>query len=722
MINLLRIAFKESSLKEPKHPEMKHLIYILLLVFMSSCVKNQTINYPVTKKEEVKDTYFGTEVADPYRWLEDDNSEETADWVKAQNEVTFNYLESLPYRAKIKQQLTELLDYPKHGAPFKEAGKYFFFKNDGLQNQSVLYMTVDLDQEAKVILDPNTLSDDGTVALSGIELSKDAKYLVYMIAKSGSDWNEIFVKNIETGELLEDHIQWVKFSGLAWYKNGFYYSAYDKPEEGTELSESNQYQKIYYHQLGTSQSEDQLIMENQNKPKRMFGAGLTEDKRFLLVTISEASHGNALSVKDLSKKNSDYIPLMESFDYEFNVKDNIGDELFILTNYKASKYRLVKIDVNKPDEKNWVETIPEKEEVLQSVSFVGGRIVAEYMKDAHSVVEVYDYDGALDYEIKLPGIGSVSSFAGKKDEPVAYYSYTSFNTPGEIYKYDFQKKESALFYRPEVKFNPDDFVVKQEFFESKDGTRVPLFIVHKKGIKQDGNNPTLLYGYGGFNISLTPSFSTTRMVFMENGGIYVLANLRGGGEYGEDWHQAGTKLNKQNVFDDCIGAAEYLIDQKYTSKDKLALMGGSNGGLLVGAVINQRPDLFQVALPAVGVMDMLRFHKFTIGWAWAGDYGTSEDDQEMFDYLYGYSPYHNIKKGGNYPAVLVTTADHDDRVVPAHSFKYIARLQEYNAGKFPTLIRIDTKAGHGAGKPTAKVIEEYTDVWSFLFYHLGMKM
>lgn len=701
---------------------MKYVIYFLVFVSMSSCTKNEKIKYPLTKKEEVKDTYFGTEVEDPYRWLEDDNSEETTEWVKAQNKVTFDYLESLPNREKIKQQLTELLDYPKHGTPFKKAGKYFFFKNDGLQNQSVLYMTDDLAKDAEVILDPNAFSEDGTIALSGIELSEDANFLVYMVAKSGSDWNEIFVKNLESGELLDDHIEWVKFSGLAWYNNGFYYSAYDKPEEGTELSESNQYQKIYYHQLGTSQEDDRLVMGDPDQPKRMFSAGVTDDKRFLLINISQASHGNALSVKDLTKKDDDYVPLMEEFDYEFQVQENNGDDLFVLTNYKAPKYRLIKIDINRPDEENWIETIPEKDEVLQTVSFVGGKIVAEYMKDAHSVVEVVDYEGNFEYEIELPGIGSIGSFSGKKDDTLAFYGYSSFNTPGEIYSYDFEQKETNLFYRPEVKFDPDEFVVKQEFYQSKDSTTIPLFIVHKKGIKLDGNNPTLLYGYGGFNVSLTPSFSTTRMVFMQNGGVFALANLRGGGEYGEDWHKAGTKLNKQNVFDDFIGAADFLIHKNYTSSNKLAVMGGSNGGLLVGAVVNQRPELFEVALPAVGVMDMLRFHKFTIGWAWAGDYGTSEDSKEMFEYLYGYSPYHNIKKGVDYPAILVTTADHDDRVVPAHSFKYIARLQEYHTGPQPTLIRIDTKAGHGAGKPTAKIIEEYTDVWSFLFYHLGMKM
>ncbi len=701
---------------------MKLFIYLLVFVSMNSRINKQTIEYPVTKKEATKDVYFEIEVDDPYQWLEADHSGETADWVKAQNKTTFGYLATLPNREKIKQQLTDLLDYPKHGTPFKKAGKYFFFKNDGLQNQNVLYRTTDLTAEAEVILDPNTLSDDGTVALSQVEVSDDGKHLAYMVTKSGSDWNEIFVKDLETGKLLDDHIEWVKFSGLAWYDDGLFYSAYNKPEEAKKLSESNEFQKIYYHKLGTLQVDDQLVLEDRNQPRRLFGAGVTDDKRFLVISMSEASHGNAMLVKDLSDKASDYVPLMKSFDYEFHVENNLGDSLFVRTNYQAPKYRLVKININQPEEENWMETIPEKKEVLQTVNFVGGRIVAEYMRDAHSVVEVYQYDGAFEYEIKLPGIGTVDGFSGEKNDPEAFYSYSSFNTPGEVYNYDFEKKEGRLFFRPNVNFNPDEFVVKQEFYESKDGTPVPMFIVHKKGVEMNGNNPTLLYGYGGFNVSLTPSFSTTRMVFINSGGVLAVANLRGGGEYGEAWHQAGTKLNKQNVFDDFFGAADYLITQNYTSSEKLAIMGGSNGGLLVGAVINQRPELFRVALPAVGVMDMLRFHRFTIGWAWAGDYGTSDDSPEMFEYLNGYSPYHNIRKGVDYPAVLVTTADHDDRVVPAHSFKYIARLQELHTGPMPALIRIDTKAGHGAGKPTAKLIDEYTDVWSFVFYHLEMKL
>jgi prolyl oligopeptidase len=698
------------------------IIPFLALSFMMSC-SEKPLNYPTNKKEDVKDTIFGTVVEDPYRWLEDDNSSETAEWVKAQNELTFGYLGQLPYRDQIKNRLTELWDYPKYGTPFKEAGKYFFYKNNGLQNQSVLYMAHDLTAPSQVLLDPNTLSEDGTAALNNIEISNDGKYLIYQIAKSGSDWNEIFVKNIETGEMLPDHIQWVKFSGISWLNDGFFYSAYDKPEAGSELSKANEFQKVYFHKLGTDQSADQLIVNDPENPKRMFGAGLTEDKRFLLISKSIGTHGNALDIKDLSKKNSAFVPLMTSYEFEFNPVDNIGDDLYVLTNYKAPKYRLVKINTTKPEEENWTEVIAEKKDVLESVRFVAGKMELTYMTDAHSKTEVYSYGGTFDHEVQLPGIGTVGAFSGKKDEKIAYYSYTSYNTPGEIYKYDFTTKQSTLHFRPEVKFNPDDFEVKQEFYASKDGTKVPMFIVHKKGMELNGNNPTLLYAYGGFNISQKPAFSAARIAFIEQGGILAVANLRGGGEYGEEWHLAGTKLQKQNVFDDFIAAAEYLINQKYTSSQKLAIQGGSNGGLLVGAVTNQRPDLFKVALPAVGVMDMLRFHKFTIGWAWAGDYGTSADSEEMFKYLLGYSPYHTVKENGNYPAVLATTADHDDRVVPAHTFKYMARLQELNTkNKLPLLVRIDTKAGHGAGKPTSKQIEEYTDIWSFVFYHLGIAL
>ena len=687
---------------------------------MASC--NYKLNYPATKKQDVSDDYFGTVVKDSYRWLENDTAPETEEWVKQQNEVTFSYLNKLPNRHKISQQLTDLLNYERIGTPSRKGNKYFFLKNNGLQNQSVLYITDSLNGEANVLLDPNHLSEDGTIALSTMKISDDAKYLIYSIARSGSDWNEVFVKDIETGKSLDGHLMWVKFSGLAWYDGGIFYSRYDEPEAGSKLSKSNEFQKVYYHKIGTLQSEDVLVKEDLEHPKRMWGAGVTEDKRFLVLSSSEGTSGNALMVKDLSNEKSDFVSLMDSYEYDFNLVDNIGDQLFIKTNYKAPRYRLVKLDYAHPAEENWTEILPEQDNVLESASFHAGQIVAQYMKDAHNVVEVYHADGKPDYELQLPGIGTVGEFTGEKDEAESFFSYTSFNTPGEIYHYNYETKEMKPYFRPKVSFNPDDFVVKQEFYTSKDGTKVPMFIVYKKGIELNGNNPTLLYGYGGFNISLTPSYSSTRMVFLENGGVLAIANLRGGGEYGEEWHKAGTKLQKQNVFDDCIAAAEYLVSSKYTNPDKLALMGGSNGGLLVGAVINQRPDLFKVALPAVGVLDMLRYQNFTIGWAWADDYGRSDDSEEMFRYLYNYSPYHNIKANTNYPAILVTTADHDDRVVPSHSFKYAARMQELASSELPALIRIDTKAGHGAGKPTTKIIEEYTDGWSFTFYHLGMKI
>ena len=699
---------------------MKRLAYLFGLMTMFACT--QKLNYPQTKKDSVTDDYFGTIVEDPYRWLENDTSSETAEWVKAQNKVTFAYLEKLPSRDKISKQLTDLINYERYGTPFKKGGKYFFQRNNGLQNQSVLYMADSLRGDARVLLDPNVLSEDGTVALGGIVISDDAKYLVYSIARSGSDWNEIYVKDIETGKILDDHLLWVKFSGLSWYDGGIFYSAYDAPEQGSELSKSNEFQKVYYHKIGTPQSDDVLIKEDYEHAKRMFGAEVTEDKRFLVLSSSEGTGGNALFVRDLLRAESDFVPIMESFEYDFSLVGNIVDNLYVLTNYKAPKYRLVKIDLQRPEERYWSDILPEGENVLESVSLIGGKIVATYMKDVHDVVDIYDYDGTFGYTLDLPGIGAIVGFTGKKEDASCFFQYTSFNTPGEIYEYKFDTRELKLYFRPEVDFNPDDFVVKQEFCSSKDGTKVPMFIVHRKDIQLNGNNPTLLYGYGGFNISLTPSYSSSRMVFLEDGGVLAVANLRGGGEYGEEWHKAGTKMQKQNVFDDCIAAAEYLIGMKYTNPEKLALQGGSNGGLLVGAVINQRPDLFRVALPAVGVMDLLRYQKFTIGWAWAGDYGTSADSPEMFQYLYTYSPYHNIRKDGNYPAVLVSTGDHDDRVVPAHSFKYVARLQEYNRGNLPSLIRIDTQAGHGSGKPTAKVIEEYTDMWAFLFYHLGMKI
>lgn len=697
---------------------MEKLLFVLLVIGIVSCNKqNKRLNYPVAKKVDTVDIYFGTKVADPYRWLEDDNSQETGEWVKAENKVTNDYLAQIPYRDVINKRLKELWNYPKLSAPFKEGGKYFYFKNDGLQNQSVLYIQDDLDSEAKVLLDPNKLSDDGTVALAGLDFSKDGKYLAYSIAKSGSDWNEIFVRDIKTGADLKDYLKWVKFSGISFYKNGFYYSRYDEPKEGSELTKSNVFQKVYYHKIGDDQSKDELIYQDKKNPKRMFGADVSENEKFLFLYESEAGDGNSLYYKDLTMYNSKFIKLADGFDYEYGVVDDIDNKLLVKTNFEAPRYKLISIDLKTKKRKDF---IPESENVLRSCSLVGGKIVLSYMKDAHSKVEVYNTDGVFDYEFKLPGFGTTGGISGKKDENIGFYVFTSFTTPSVVYKYDFTTKKSEIYSKPEVNFNPDNFVTEQVFFESKDGTKVPMFIFYKKGIKLDGDNPTLVYGYGGFNISLTPYFSPRRIFWIENGGVFAVVNLRGGGEYGKDWHEQGTKLNKQNVFDDCIAATEYLIEKKYTSPEKLALKGGSNGGLLVGAVINQRPDLYKAAIPEVGVMDMLRYHKFTIGWAWASDYGTS-DDSVQFNNLIKYSPLQNIKENVEYPAVMVTTADHDDRVVPAHSFKYMATLQEKYQGNNPVLIRIETKAGHGGGMPTSKQIEEYTDIWSFLFYNLGMK-
>jgi len=703
---------------------MKHnLIIFALAIFLINCNKqtkqDMTINYPVTNKIEQTDDYFGTKVSDPYRWLENDTSKETAEWVKAQNAVTFSYLEKIPYRAAIKDWLTKAWNYEKHGTPIKKAGSYFFFKNDGLQNQDVLYRMLSLDAEAVALLNPNEWSIDGTKALTGNEVSKDGKYIAYSVATGGSDWNEIFIKDIATGKQLDDHIQWVKFSGISWKGNGFYYSAYDAPKEGTALSKSNEYHKVFYHQLGTPQSQDQLVYQDQLHSKRNHGAGVTEDEKILILVASESTSGNALWFKDLEKKASNFVAVDEKFDYDYEVVDHVGGKLLVRTNYNAPKFKLIAIDVAKPARNNWVDIIPEKDDVLESVSLAGGNIIAKYIKDAQSKAQVYDLTGKLLHDMQLPGIGTMGSFQGNFDSDTAFYSFTSFTIPTVIYRYIISSNASEVFFKPTINIDFEKYETKQVFYPSKDGTKIPMFIVHKKGLTLDGTNPVLLYGYGGFNITLSPSFSVSRMVWLENGGVYALANLRGGGEYGREWHEAGTKLKKQNVFDDFIAAAEYLIKEKYTSNQKIAIMGGSNGGLLVGAVTNQRPDLFKVALPAVGVMDMLRYHKFTIGWAWASDYGTSEDSVD-FPNLYKYSPLHTIREGVEYPAVLVTTADHDDRVVPAHSFKYISTLQEKYKGTNPVLIRIETMAGHGAGKPTAKIIEEVADIYAFTMYNIGM--
>ncbi len=687
---------------------------------MVSCSNERTkMNYPISKKVDTTDVYFNTTVADPYRWLEDDNSEETKVWVIEQNKVTDEFLNAIPFKAKIKERLTEVWNYPKVGVPFKKGDLYFHYRNDGLQNQSVLYVQSKLDEEPRVLLNPNQLSEDGTVALAGISVSSDSKYIAYLVARSGSDWNEVYVKDIATGEDIKDHLMWIKFSGVSWYKDGFFYAAYDAPKAGTELSNSNEYHKVYYHKLGNRQSEDELVYQDSKFPKRLYGASVTDDEKYLILSAMSASHGNALYFKELDKKGTDFKLITDELTFDHNVIDDVNGSLLMYTNNGSPKYRLVSVDINNPSKENWKDLIPEKENVLSGVKLAGGKIIASYMQDAYSKIEILNMDGIFDYDLELPGIGTAGSFSGKKDEKEAFYSFESFTSPEVAYKYNFETKKSKIFYQPKINFNPEDFITEQKFFTSKDGTQVPMFITYKKGTELNGNNPCLLYGYGGFNVSLTPYFTPRRLVWLENGGVYVVANLRGGGEYGEDWHQAGTKMKKQNVFDDYIAAAEYLIENKYTNSNKLALKGGSNGGLLVGAVINQRPDLFKVAIPEVGVMDMLRYHKFTIGWAWAGDYGTSEDNADMFNYLYKYSPIHNI---GNkpYPAVMVTTADHDDRVVPAHSFKYMATLQEKYKGKEPVLIRIESNAGHGAGMPTSKQIEEYADIWSFIFHNMDI--
>ncbi|HAN00894.1 MAG TPA: S9 family peptidase [Marinilabiliales bacterium] len=698
----------------------KCVIVVLLFVGLASCQpKEEKLNYPMTRKVDTVDHYFGTAVADPYRWLEDDNSDSTKAWVVAQNAVTNAYLAKIPYRTQINSRLTKLWDYPKISAPFHEGGRYFVFKNNGLQNQSVAYLLDSIGGNESVILDPNTFSDDGTVSLTAFSPSDDGKLLGYGISKGGSDWNEFFVKNIETGELLPDHIEWVKFSGIQWLKDGFFYSRFPAPKEDDILKGVNENSKIYYHKIGTTQTDDQLVYEDTEHPNWGFGAWVTDDQKLLVIAVTESTSGNAFYVKDI-EKGGNVIKIVESFDNDFQVIDHQNGKLLVMTNYQAPKYKVIAIDLTDYAREKWVDFIPEKEGVLTGVSIIGGKMIATYLKDAHSHVEVNDLAGKYLYDLELPVLGSVSGFNGERDDKITFFTITSFTTPATVYKYDIENNKSGLYQTSAVDFDPEAYETKQVFFTSNDGTKVPMFIVHKKGLKLDGKNPVLLYGYGGFNVSLTPSFNVGRLIWLEQGGVYAMANLRGGGEYGEDWHKAGTLMQKQNVFDDCIAAAEYLISEKYTSKGKIALLGGSNGGLLVGAVANQRPELFGAALPAVGVMDMLRYHKFTIGRYWATDYGTSEDSEEMFKYLYAYSPVHTIKENVEYPAVLVTTADHDDRVVPAHSFKYIATLQEKYKGTNPVIIRIESKAGHGAGKPTAKIIEEYSDMYAFMFKNLGV--
>ncbi|MBD2460452.1 S9 family peptidase [Oscillatoria sp. FACHB-1407] len=677
---------------------------------------NAPLIYPPSPTGSQIDDYHGTVVADPYRWLEDPDSDESKAWIEAQNQVTFGYLNSLPGRDRLKQRLTELWDYEKYGTPFKQGDRYFYFKNDGLQNQSVLYTLPNLEAEPTVLLDPNTLSEDGTVALSGLAISENGNLLAYGISRSGSDWVEWNVREIETGTDLPDHIQWVKFSGASWTHDhqGFFYSRYDEPNADTKLEDINYFQKLYYHRLGTPQSEDVLVYERPDEKEWMFGAGVTEDGRYLIIDVRRGTDPrNLVFWKDLSQPDAPVVELINTFEADYSLIGSEGTTFWFRTDLDAPRGRVIAIDIANPDRANWREVIPQAEETLEGISLLNHQLVAQYLKDAHAQVKIFDLNGGFVREVALPGLGSVGGFGGKPEDTETFYSFTSFTTPTTIYRYDLETGESTLFRQPQVPFNPDDYESKQVFYHSKDGTRVPMFITHKRGLTLDGNNPTYLYGYGGFNISLTPSFSPSSLVWLEMGGVFAIPNLRGGGEYGEEWHQAGTKLNKQNVFDDFIAAAEWLIANGYTSPQKLAIAGGSNGGLLVGACMTQRPDLFAAALPAVGVLDMLRFHKFTIGWAWCSDYGSPENPEE-FKALYAYSPLHNLKSGTHYPATLITTADHDDRVVPAHSFKFAAALQAVHQGEKPVLIRIETKAGHGAGKPTAKLIEENADKWAFL--------
>ena len=679
-----------------------------------------SLDYPETKKGTVVDTYFGETVADPYRWLEDDMSDETAQWVKTQNKLTFSYLEQVPYRDTLKQRLEKLMNYEKISAPFTEGDYTYFYKNDGLQNQYILYRSKD-GGEAEVFLDPNTFSEDGTTSMSGLSFSEDGSLLAYQISEGGSDWRKIIVIDTETKEQVEQALVDVKFSGVSWLANdGFYYSSYDKPE-GSELSAKTDQHKVYYHKLGQDQGEDTLVFGDTAEQKhRYVGAKATKDGRFLFISASVSTSGNKLFIKDLTKPDSEFVTVVGNTDSDTSVIDNEGSKLFLVTNLNAPNKKVVTVDASNPQPENWQDFIPETENVL-NVTLGGNTFFANYMVDAISKVKQYNKQGELIREISLPGVGTASGFGGKKEQTTLYYSFTNYKTPGTTYSFDVQSGESKVYRKSGIDFNSDNYTSEQVFYTSKDGTKVPMIITYKSDIKLDGSNPTILYGYGGFNISLTPRFSSTTAAWLEQGGVYAVANIRGGGEYGKEWHKAGTQLQKQNVFDDFIAAAEYLQDKKYTSKKRLALRGGSNGGLLVGAVMTQRPDLFQVALPAVGVLDMLRYHTFTAGAGWAYDYGTSDQSKEMFDYLKGYSPIHNVKAGVEYPATMITTGDHDDRVVPSHSFKFAAELQANQAGTNPTLIRIETNAGHGAGTPTSKIIDLYADMYGFTLYNMGIK-
>ncbi len=683
----------------------------------------QQLSYPKTRKIDHVDTYFGTRVADEYRWLEDDNAAETARWVEEQNRVSFAYLERIPFRQRIRERLEKLFNYPKIGSPSRRGEYYYFSKNDGLQNQSVLYRQKGLNGAPEVFLDPNKFSTDGTARMGAFALSKDGRYAAYGISRSGSDWQDYFVMESDSKTVLSDKLEWVKVSGIAWQGNGFYYSRYDAPAKGSELSSKNENHKVFYHRVGTPQSADTLIYQDAANPQRFHQVGTTEDERFAILNISErgkGKKGNALFFMDATRSDKKFVPIIgEIGDDNYGVIDNLGDKFLMETDRKAPNSRVILFDPKAPEEKNWKDILPEKPEPLQNAQSSGGKLFATYLKDVATRAYVYSIEGKLENEIRLPGLGSAGGFGGNSDDKFVFYSFASLNYPGTIFRYDIASKRSTLFRTPEIPdFKPADYETKQVFYNSKDGTRIPMFLVYRKGLKLDGTNPTLLYAYGGFNITTAPNFSSLRLALLEQGFVYASANIRGGGEYGEKWHEAGTKLKKQNVFDDFIAAAEWLIANKFTSPDRLAVQGGSNGGLLVGAVINQRPELFRAAIPQVGVMDMLRFHKFTIGWNWIPDYGSS-DNAEEFKALLAYSPLHNIRQGVKYPATLITTADHDDRVVPAHSFKYAATLQEKARGDNPVIIRIETKSGHGASS-TTKQIEQTADIYSFLLYNLGV--
>jgi prolyl oligopeptidase len=683
--------------------------------------------YPKAHKGDVVDTYHGVKVPDPYRWLEDPDSPPSRAWIEAENKVTFGYLEQIPERARIEKRLTELWDYEKYGLPWKEGGRYFFEKNDGLQNQDVLYTLDSLGDTPRVLIDPNKWSEDGTIALGVTEVSDDGKLMAYSRSDAGSDWQEWHVLDIETGKLLPDHLKWTKFSGASWTKDGkgFYYSRYDAPKEGAELQAENKFNKLFYHVLGTPQSADKLVYERKDQPEWGFSGRVTDDGRYLIIFVRHGTRRtNMVLYQDLQAKDGKIVELIDKFEAQYSMIDNDGPVFWFRTDKDAPRGRVIAIDTRKPEPANWKEIVPEGKATLRSVNVVADTFICSYLEDAHSRIKMFDINGRFVRDVELPGMGSAYGFGGERDETETFYAYSSFVDPGTIYRYDMTTGTSEIFRRPKVDFNPDDFATRQVFYRSKDGTRIPMFISYKKPLAMNGNNPTLLYGYGGFNIPITPGFRVSRLVWMEMGGLFVVANIRGGGEYGKAWHESGMKLTKQNCFDDFIAAAEWLIANKYTSTPKLAIQGGSNGGLLVGACMTQRPDLFGACLPAVGVLDMLRFNKFTIGYAWVSDYGSPDDPEkpEEFKALRAYSPLHNLKPGTAYPATLITTADHDDRVVPAHSFKFAAALQEAHSGHAPVMIRIETRAGHGGGKPTKMRIEETADVYGFLVRELGMKL